>query len=111
MVQVGVDQHEVEEVLADVVVQDPEVVADVVAVRLAVLRGDVADEDLERRRLLDGLDHPRDHQVGKDRRVERAGADDDQLGVHDRESRLRVEIDMVGLEEDPGDRRVLHGDL
>src|SRR5713226_3181998 len=45
---VGVDDHDVEEVAADVLVDDPQVVADRVALGLARLLGNVADEDLDR---------------------------------------------------------------
>src|SRR5215472_11962689 len=89
---VGVDEYEVEEISSDVLANHPQVIVNTVAVRLARLRGEVADVKLQRRRCLDGLDHSLDQEIRKDRRVEGSWANDDELCVEDCLRRFRVDL-------------------
>jgi len=81
---VRIDKDEIEDVRTNMLVQHSQVVVYVVAFGLPFLRRKVADVHLECRRSLDRLDHSLYEQVGKDRRVKRAWADDDELRIHDR---------------------------
>src|SRR5947207_5672542 len=66
-----VDDDEVELDFGRVAADDCEVAARSVAVGLARLRHQVADENLDRRGLSDAAGHARDEQIRKDARVER----------------------------------------
>src|SRR5260221_9427709 len=108
---VRVDDREVEDVAADVVLEHAHEVGDPEVAGLPVLRGDVADEDLERRAGAERIDHAADQQVGQDAGVEGPRADRDQVGIEDGERRLGVDLGRVGAQEDAGDGRLLEGDL
>ena len=109
--RVRVDEHEIEEVGAHMLADHSQVVLHAVAVRLARLSGEVADIELESGGGLDRFDHTLDQEIGKDRGVQGARADDDQLCVQDRLRGFGVDLHAVGLQEDMADRRVLLGDL
>ncbi len=85
-------------------------VADREVVRLAVLGGDVADVDLRRLRDRQRLADAIDQQVGQDAGQQAAGPDDDDVGLEDGADRLRVGLDVGGLEEDLLDARAALGD-
>jgi hypothetical protein len=69
-----------------------------VAVGLARLGHQVADEDFDGRRRADGFGHARHEQVGEDGRVERAGAHRDDVGRADGGQRLRERETLLGLQ-------------
>src|SRR5215213_662754 len=93
-----VDYHEVEPDLGRVRLDDLHVLARGVAVGLARLRHQVADENLDRARRAYALGHARDEQVRQYRSVQGAGADRDDVGRAHRRERFGEWEALLGFE-------------
>ena len=82
-----IDEHVVDRTPARMIENRPSVHGSRVAIRLAWLRQHVADVDLERLALFQGLRHTVDEEVRHDARVEAAGAEDHDVRLADRRKR------------------------
>ena len=103
-VPVVVDQHVVDESVADVLEEGLEVFCRGVVPRLARLGGDVADVHPHPRRGGQRVTDVADQEVGKDAREEAAWTDDDHVRFQDPFQRLGIGADVRRLDEDALDR-------
>ena len=99
--RLGRDEHDVDRLRPDVLVQPLEVVRGAVADRLARLLEQVADVHPGRARGQDRAPQRGHEQRRQRRREERSGTEDDQVGTLDRRDRVRVRGRVARVEEQP----------